>query len=116
MKHAVALRKSCGEKLIPKKTYIFFQASFFFNDRISYLIGYSIPVFFIPQRWVMAIMGFLAVANAYTMRVCLNIAITQMVRRHAESREYEEGSCPGEAHDMASEAAVSYLTISTSFK
>lgn len=50
-------------------------------------------LFFIPQRWVMAIMGFLAVANAYTMRVCLNIAITQMVRRKAAS-PLDTGSCP----------------------
>ncbi|XP_077285026.1 putative inorganic phosphate cotransporter isoform X2 [Arctopsyche grandis] len=34
--------------------------------------------FLIPQRWVFAIMGFLAVGNAYTMRVTLNLAITVM--------------------------------------
>lgn len=39
------------------------------------------PVFLIPQRYVLAIMSLLAVANAYTMRVCLNLAITQMVRK-----------------------------------
>ncbi|KAF9824589.1 hypothetical protein SFRURICE_004046, partial [Spodoptera frugiperda] len=49
--------------------------------------------FIIPQRWVMAIMGFLAVANAYTMRVCLNIAITQMVHRRSHSAA-NDGSCP----------------------
>lgn len=27
----------------------------------------------------MSIMGFLAVVNAYTMRICLNLAITEMV-------------------------------------
>ncbi|XP_047024277.1 putative inorganic phosphate cotransporter isoform X1 [Helicoverpa zea] len=53
----------------------------------------STRVFIIPQRWVMAIMGFLAVANAYTMRVCLNIAITQMVHRPAHSAG-NDGSCP----------------------
>ncbi|KOB79399.1 MFS sugar transporter-like protein [Operophtera brumata] len=41
----------------------------------------------------MAIMGFLAVANAYTMRVCLNIAITQMVRRRPTS-PLDTESCP----------------------
>lgn len=51
--------------------------------------------FIIPQRWVMAIMGFLAVANAYTMRVCLNIAITQMVRKRAHSENADGGTCPG---------------------
>ncbi|KAJ4444352.1 hypothetical protein ANN_06144, partial [Periplaneta americana] len=33
----------------------------------------------IPQRYVLAIMGFLAIANAYTMRICLSVAITEMV-------------------------------------
>ncbi|CAG9094103.1 hypothetical protein JYU34_012843 [Plutella xylostella] len=52
--------------------------------------------FIIPQRWVMAIMGFLAVANAYTMRVCLNIAITQMVRKKPSSGSVDDGSCPAQ--------------------
>lgn len=33
----------------------------------------------IPQRWVFAVMGFFAIFNAYVMRVCLSIALTQMV-------------------------------------
>ena len=33
----------------------------------------------IPQRWIFAIMGFLALFNAYAMRVCLSITITEMV-------------------------------------
>lgn len=33
----------------------------------------------IPQRVIMAIMCFLAIAIAYVMRVCLSVAITQMV-------------------------------------
>lgn len=64
-------------------------------------------VFIIPQRWVMAIMGFLAVANAYTMRVCLNIAITQMVRRHAHSSGVDDGSCPADVDVVASDTTVS---------
>lgn len=67
-------------------------------------------VFVIPQRWVMAIMGFLAVANAYTMRVCLNIAITQMVRRHSPSPAYEDGSCPGGLDEVVEDATVSNIT------
>lgn len=35
--------------------------------------------FIIPQRVVLSIMGFLAIVNAYTMRICLNVAITEMV-------------------------------------
>ncbi|XP_050560947.1 putative inorganic phosphate cotransporter [Spodoptera frugiperda] len=38
-------------------------------------------LFIIPQRYVLAVMALLAVANAYTMRVCLNLAITQMVKK-----------------------------------
>ncbi|XP_029176007.1 sialin-like [Nylanderia fulva] len=32
----------------------------------------------VPQRWVFAFMGFLALLNAYTMRICLSITITEM--------------------------------------
>lgn len=35
-------------------------------------------LFLIPQRYVVGIMGFLAVVNAYTMRITLSIAITDM--------------------------------------
>ncbi|KAM3964526.1 putative inorganic phosphate cotransporter [Aphomia sociella] len=41
-------------------------------------------LFLIPQRYVMAIMALFAVANAYTMRVCLNLAITQMVKKSSD--------------------------------
>lgn len=36
-------------------------------------------IFLIPQRYILGIMGFLAVVNAYTMRVVLSVAITEMV-------------------------------------
>ncbi|KAJ8959237.1 hypothetical protein NQ318_022500 [Aromia moschata] len=36
-------------------------------------------VIIIPQRYLLGIMGFLAVVNAYTMRVILSVAITEMV-------------------------------------
>ncbi|XP_012271666.1 putative inorganic phosphate cotransporter isoform X2 [Orussus abietinus] len=51
----------------------------------------------VPQRWVFAVMGFLALFNAYTMRICLSIAITEMVvpeaGHHNESRD---DTCPME--------------------
>ncbi|XP_063824890.1 putative inorganic phosphate cotransporter [Ostrinia nubilalis] len=51
--------------------------------------------FIIPQRYVMAVMSLLAVANAYTMRVCLNLAITQMVKKgNSESGHYDPYACP----------------------
>lgn len=43
--------------------------------------------FIIPQRVVLSIMGFLAIVNAYTMRICLNVAITEMVVKIPLSNE-----------------------------
>ncbi|KAG7210886.1 hypothetical protein KM043_012367 [Ampulex compressa] len=51
-------------------------------------IGYSLRMLsnwkaccvHVPQRWVFAVMGFLALLNAYAMRVCLSITITEMVQ------------------------------------
>lgn len=52
----------------------------------------------IPQRYVLGIMGFLAVANAYAMRGCLSLAITEMVvnpkTKHTHHIEDPNG-CPG---------------------
>lgn len=41
-------------------------------------------------------MALFAVANAYTMRVCLNLAITQMVRRSNAhgSEHFDPDACP----------------------
>lgn len=42
-------------------------------------------------------MALLAVANAYTMRVCLNLAITQMVKRTVAVEgdpNYDPDACP----------------------
>ncbi|XP_058815568.1 putative inorganic phosphate cotransporter isoform X1 [Topomyia yanbarensis] len=52
-------------------------------------------VFIIPQRVVLSIFGFLAILNAYTMRICLSIAITEMVNK-TTSAEQEEGVCPAD--------------------
>jgi hypothetical protein len=44
---------------------------------------------------VVAIMGFLAIANAYTMRICLSTAITEMVvRRERNESEFDPDACP----------------------
>ncbi|XP_049869087.1 putative inorganic phosphate cotransporter isoform X2 [Pectinophora gossypiella] len=54
-------------------------------------------LFIIPQRYVMATMALFAIANAYTMRVCLNLAITQMVRKTTASEgdpHYDPDACP----------------------
>ncbi|XP_046750762.1 putative inorganic phosphate cotransporter [Diprion similis] len=49
----------------------------------------------IPQRWILAVMGCLAVSNAYSMRICLNIAITEMVlTAEASNSTSSDGTCP----------------------
>ncbi|RZB39500.1 inorganic phosphate cotransporter [Asbolus verrucosus] len=50
-------------------------------------------VFLIPQRYVLGLMGFLAVVNAYTMRVSLSIAITEMVVPSNKSQHYDPNAC-----------------------
>lgn len=50
----------------------------------------------IPQRYLLAIMAFLAITNAYQMRVCLNVAITEMVRSEpaGNTTTVSDDSCP----------------------
>ncbi|XP_076292549.1 putative inorganic phosphate cotransporter isoform X2 [Lasioglossum baleicum] len=48
----------------------------------------------LQQRWVFAIMGFLALLNAYAMRVCLSITITEMVQQESTSNHTDSNSCP----------------------
>lgn len=40
-------------------------------------------------------MGFLAIVNAYTMRICLNVAITEMTINRYDNGTIEDGVCPG---------------------
>nr|XP_023026033.1 putative inorganic phosphate cotransporter isoform X2 [Leptinotarsa decemlineata] len=62
------------------------------------------PFFLIPQRYILGIMGFLAVVNAYTMRVSLSIAITEMVAPHDSKEIIDPDSCPvpGQMNSTAS--------------
>lgn len=49
----------------------------------------------IPQRWIIAVMGFLAFFNAYTLRICLSMAITQMVKPLNNTEEHSiDETCP----------------------
>ncbi|XP_024084290.1 putative inorganic phosphate cotransporter isoform X2 [Cimex lectularius] len=52
----------------------------------------------IAQRYVLGLMGFLAVANAYAMRGCLSLAITVMVYHPPSSSNAhsDPNACPGE--------------------
>ncbi|XP_001600160.2 putative inorganic phosphate cotransporter [Nasonia vitripennis] len=48
----------------------------------------------IPQRWIVVIMSFLGLFNAYAMRVCLSIAITEMVVPTNNTEEFVDDTCP----------------------
>ncbi|GLV45086.1 Dietary and metabolic glutamate transporter [Carabus blaptoides fortunei] len=50
--------------------------------------------FVIPQRYVLGLMGFLAVVNAYNMRVCLSVAITAMTTPIVKNATENMDSCP----------------------
>lgn len=62
------------------------QSVFFFQPLVGFII---------PQRVVLSIMGFLAIVNAYTMRICLSVAITEMVKKTTSNSSVELGeTCP----------------------
>ncbi|XP_011506276.1 PREDICTED: sialin-like [Ceratosolen solmsi marchali] len=48
----------------------------------------------IAQRWIFALMGFLALVMAYGMRVSLSITITEMVKPIIRSDASSDDSCP----------------------
>nr|XP_026488454.1 putative inorganic phosphate cotransporter [Vanessa tameamea] len=51
----------------------------------------------IPQRYVFAIVGLIGICNAFTMRVTLNMAITQMVKHKYNGREnLDPDACPSD--------------------
>ncbi|EDW39857.1 GL16129 [Drosophila persimilis] len=60
--------------------------------------------FIIPQRVILAIMGFLAILNAYTMRVCLSQAITVLViKKNVTDEDSDVAICePDELDDGVS--------------
>lgn len=71
----------------------------------------------IPQRYILGVMGLLGVCNAYTMRVCLNLAITQMVI-HVEKNTTGLGAnytapdtCPNELVTNATKIVTKPVSI-----
>lgn len=69
---------------------------------INYIVWFFCLVFLIPQRYVLGIMGLFAVCNAYTMRVCLNLAVTQMVKDSGGgSAHYDPNACPDDSEIIA---------------
>lgn len=53
---------------------------------------YISKMFIIPQRYILGIMGFLAVVNAYAMRVSLSVAITEMVH-NTNGDKHDPNAC-----------------------
>ena len=62
----------------------------------------------IPQRYVLGIMGFLAIVNAYTMRVTLSVAITEMVEPSNGTTHHDPNACSGSLSNSST------VTVSTS--
>ncbi|KAG8308157.1 hypothetical protein J6590_002241 [Homalodisca vitripennis] len=60
----------------------------------------------VPQRYVLAFMGFLAIANGYIQRFCLSLAITEMVVPH--DREDHD------ADDMVDLSSCPYQSVNSS--
>ncbi|GBP29672.1 Putative inorganic phosphate cotransporter, partial [Eumeta japonica] len=63
----------------------------YYEIRTSFGVG---MVLIIPQRYVLGIMGLFALANSFTMRVCLSMTITQMVTHTAPSEHILGETCP----------------------
>lgn len=72
-----------------------------------------IPVFCIPQRVIMSIMCFLAIAIAYAMRVCLSVAITEMVAKvnHTESSSKGHYICPADPSESGNSSSAVKLLL-----
>ncbi|GJQ72216.1 hypothetical protein Trydic_g3307 [Trypoxylus dichotomus] len=62
-------------------------------------------LFIIPQRYVLGIMGFLAILNAYTMRTSLSLAITEMVQPTV-SGESEDVCIVNDTHEDSSSSKI----------
>ncbi|XP_053961369.1 putative inorganic phosphate cotransporter [Anastrepha ludens] len=65
--------------------------------------------FFVPQRVILSIMGFFAMLNAYTMRVSLSVAITELV---VKKNQTDDGSdvaiCAADSIDSGSSSSGIY--------
>lgn len=72
----------------------------FFSHTLQFHFNFFL-VFCIPQRVIMAVMCFLAIAIAYVMRVCLSTAITEMVKK-IEHNEMDVSVCPADPSSNSS--------------
>lgn len=57
----------------------------------------------IPQRWIVIFTCFLGMINAYTMRICMSMAITQMASRknHSTIAQFSDDTCPEETKNVS---------------
>ncbi|XP_050311164.1 putative inorganic phosphate cotransporter isoform X3 [Anthonomus grandis grandis] len=67
--------------------------------------------FLIPQRYVLGIMGFFAIVNAYTMRVSLSLAITEMVIATNSTEYYDPDACSSAGSNSSSSAISDQSTL-----
>ncbi|XP_022184753.1 putative inorganic phosphate cotransporter isoform X3 [Nilaparvata lugens] len=61
------------------------------------------------QRYVLGIMGFLALANGYIQRFCLSLAITEMVNVHHKGK-IDPNSCPYDNAETSANFTKKYLS------
>ncbi|XP_046750765.1 putative inorganic phosphate cotransporter [Diprion similis] len=62
----------------------------------------------ISQRWILAVMGCLASANAFMMRGCLSVAITEMVAKTETSNDTSlDDTCPASESTLSSTSSSS---------
>lgn len=75
----------------------------FFTDLLLFIfLG-----FLVPHRYIVGIMCFLGLANAYTMRISLSVAITEMVKPINKSDEhFDPDACPGQISNNHSTISV----------
>ncbi|XP_046627973.1 putative inorganic phosphate cotransporter isoform X1 [Neodiprion virginianus] len=61
----------------------------------------------ISQRWILAVMGCLAIANAVMMRVCLSVAITEIVTKTEMSNDTSlDDTCPASESTSSSTSST----------
>ncbi|KAL1497229.1 hypothetical protein ABEB36_008224 [Hypothenemus hampei] len=67
--------------------------------------------FLLPQRYILGLMGFFAIVNAYTMRVSLSLAITEMVVPINATEYYDPEACIPEAANKSNSAIKDQSTL-----
>ncbi|KAJ8681205.1 hypothetical protein QAD02_016992 [Eretmocerus hayati] len=68
----------------------------------------------IPQRWILALMGFLGLFNAYAMRACLNITITEMVApTNHHVQHFVDDTCSFTEDELPSNSTVAKTSSGT---